>query len=196
VAAVRAAIGPGRRLLVDCHWRLTEAAARNLLRELEPFALHWFECPLREDPAMLPALRRLRSQANVMGVRLAGCESMTGLAAFESFLDAGAYDVIMPDVKYAGGLAEMLRIGEAAEARGVACSLHNPSGPIAHLHSVHVSAVLAALPFLEFQYGESPHFFDIVEGSMPDPNGGASAVPSGRGLGVRIDPAKLARLAA
>ncbi|TMH56745.1 MAG: hypothetical protein E6H55_16395, partial [Betaproteobacteria bacterium] len=27
VAAVRAAIGPGRRLLVDCHWRLTEASA-------------------------------------------------------------------------------------------------------------------------------------------------------------------------
>jgi len=196
VAAVRAAIGPQRALLVDCHWRFTESAARDVLRELEPLQLYWFECPLPEMPTMLPALRRLRSQANAAGVQLAGCESMTGLAHFESFLDAGVYDVIMPDVKYAGGLAEMLRIAEAAEVRGAVCSPHNPSGPIAHLHSVHVSAVLPTIPFLEFQYGESPLFFDIVDGVMPDPNGGRSALPSGPGLGVALDVAKLGELRA
>ena len=194
VAAVRAAIGPSRALLVDCHWRLTEAAAGDVLREIEPFALYWFECPLAETAANVPALRSLRAQANAIGVQLAGCESMTGLARFESFLDAGAYDVIMPDVKYAGGLAEILRIAEAAEARGVVCSPHNPSGPIAHMHSVHVSAALAAIPFLEFQYGESPLFFDIVDGVMPDPSTGRSALPSQPGLGIALDTKKLAGL--
>jgi galactonate dehydratase len=193
-AAVRAAMGPERRLLVDCHWRLTEASAHDVLGQLEGYGLYWFECPLPEVPAMFPALRRLRSRANDIGVRLAGCEMMTGVAAFESFLEAGVYDVVMPDVKYAGGLAEMLRIADAAAKRGVLCSPHNPTGPIAHLHSVHISSLLAEFPFLEFQYGESPLFFDIVDGDLPDPRSGTSDVPRGPGLGIAIDMAKLSSM--
>lgn len=194
VVAVRAAIGPQRRLLVDCHWRLTEASASHALRELEPCGLYWFECPLAEVPAMFPALRRLRSLANDSGVRLAGCESMTGVAAFESFLAAGVYDVVMPDVKYAGGLAEVLRIADAAANHDVQCSPHNPTGPIAHLHSVHLSSLLAEFPFLEFQYGESPLFFDIVAGDLPDPRSGTSTIPRGPSLGIGIDVAKLSSI--
>lgn len=194
VHAVRDAIGRHRALLVDCHWRLSEAVAREALRLLEPAALHWLECPLPEDASTLASLRRLRSQANERGVRLAGCESMTGLEAFRPFIDAEVYDVIMPDVKYAGGLAEMLRIGEAAERRGVLCSPHNPAGPIAHAHSVHVSALLGAFPFLEFQFGESARFFDLVDRPLPDPLHGSSAMPQGAGLGVGIDRERLAPL--
>ena len=94
----------------------------DMLRELEPVDLYWFECPLVETAAMFPSLRRLRAFANARGIRLAGCESMTGVEAFRSFLDAGVYDVVMPDVKYAGGLAEMLRIADAAAACGASCS--------------------------------------------------------------------------
>ncbi len=195
VAAVRAAIGH-RRLMVDCHWRLTEGAARELLRALEPFGLYWLECPLVEEPASFAALRRLRGQANEIGVRLAGCETMSGLMAFRPFIDAGVYDVIMPDVKYAGGLAEMLRIGEAAAERGVLCSPHNPSGPIAHLHSLHVSAHLPECPFLEFQHDESPLFFDLIDGDLPDPRRGTSALPRGSGLGAGIEMEKLSPLLA
>lgn len=186
IAAVRAAIGPEVRLMVDCHWRLSESTAARVLREVEPLRLYWFECPLPEDEANFPALRRLRSQANAVGVRLAGCEMMIGRAGFQPFLDAGVYDVIMPDVKYAGGLRELLRIGAAAERSGVACSPHNPTGPIAHAHSLHLSAHLPLFPFLEFQYGESELFFDFVAGALPDPSTGCSALPHGAGLGLGL----------
>ena len=194
VVAVREAIGPDCRLLVDCHWRLSEGSARDVLRELEPVRLYWLECPLVETPTMFPSLRRLRSLANDRGVRLAGCETMTGVDAFRSFLEAGVYDVVMPDVKYAGGLAEMLRIADAAAACGASCSPHNPTGPIAHMHSVHVSSRIAEFPFLEFQYGESPLFFDIVEGALPDPRQGSSVVPHVAGLGIGIDMTTLSPL--
>lgn len=194
IAAVRDAIGPTRKLMVDCHWRLTEAAAADLLRELEPLGLYWFECPLPEVPEMFPALKRLRSDANTRGIRTAGCEELIGLPAFAAFLDAGIYDAIMPDIKYVGGHRELLKVGAAAAQSGVICSPHNPSGPIAHAHSVHSSALLETCPFLEFQYGESPLFFDIVAPGMPDPRGGASDVPRVPGLGVRIDLERLAPL--
>jgi len=194
VLAVREAIGPARDLMVDCHWRLDERAAGEALARLEPVRLYWLECPLPETSTTIDALKRLRARANAIGVRLAGCESMTALAAFAPFLDAGAYDAIMPDVKYAGGLAEMLRIGDEARRRGVLCSPHNPTGPIAHLASVHVAAILDSCPFLEFQYGESAHFLDLCDRAIPDPNGGASALPGGAGLGAGLDLAKLAAL--
>lgn len=186
IAAVRAAIGPDMRLMVDCHWRLGESAAAEVLREIAPLKLYWLECPLPEHEANFPALRRLRSQANAIGVRLAGCEMMIGQAGFQPFLDAEVYDVIMPDVKYAGGLRELLRIGETAARIGVACSPHNPSGPIAHAHSLHLSAHLPHFPFLEFQYGESPLFFEFVVGALPDPSTGGSNLPQGAGLGLAL----------
>jgi len=191
IAAVRAAIGPDLRLLVDCHWRLTEASTRDVLREIEPLKLYWLECPLPEQTAAFPALRRLRSRANAMGVRLAGCEMMIGRQGFQRFLDAGVYDVIMPDVKYAGGVREVGRIAHAAARQGVACSPHNPSGPIAHAHSLHVSAHAPLLPFLEIQYGESTFFFDFVDGSLPRPRSGRSDLPHGPGLGLGLGGAAL-----
>jgi galactonate dehydratase len=186
IAAVREAVGPEVRLLVDCHWRLTEASARDVLREVETLKLYWIECPVLEETANFPALRRLRSRANGMGIRLAGCEMMIGRQGFQPFLDAGVYDVIMPDVKYAGGVRELGRIAHAAASQGVACSPHNPSGPIAHAHSLHVSAHVPLLPFLEFQYGESPLFFDFVDGSFPHPRFGYSDLPHRTGLGVGL----------
>ena len=186
IAAVRAAVGPKVRLLVDCHWRLTEASADDVLREVEPLKLYWLECPLVEETSNFATLRRLRSRCNAMGMRLAGCEMMIGREGFQPFLDAGVYDVIMPDVKYAGGIREMGRIAQAAADRGVACAPHNPSGPIAHAHSLHVSAHLPLFPFLEFQYGESPLFFDFIEGSLPDPRSGKSDLPQSIGLGVGL----------
>jgi galactonate dehydratase len=186
IAAARAAIGPDIRLMVDCHWRLGEATALDVLREVEPLKLYWLECPVLEDEVNFPALRRLRQRANAGGVHLAGCEMMIGRAGFQPFLEAGVYDVIMPDVKYAGGLRELLRIGQDAARHGVACSPHNPTGPIAHAHSLHLSAHLPQFPFLEFQYGESPLFFDFVVGALPDPNTGRSVLPSGAGLGLGL----------
>jgi galactonate dehydratase len=191
IAAVRTAIGPEVRLLVDCHWRLTEASAGDVLREVEPLKLYWLECPVPEETSNFAALRRLRSRSNAMGVRLAGCETMIGREGFQPFLDAGVYDVIMPDIKYAGGIRELGRIAQAAANQGVACSPHNPSGPIAHAHSLHVSAHLQLFPFLEFQYGESPLFFDFVDGSLPDPRSGSSDLPQGIGLGVGLGGAAL-----
>lgn len=191
IAAVRAAIGPKTKLLVDCHWRLTEVAALDVLREVEPLDLYWFECPLPEEPENFEALRRLRSRANGSGVRLAGCEMMVAADGFRPFLDAGIYDVIMPDVKYAGGLRELLRIAELAAGYGVTCSPHNPSGPIAHAHSLHLSALLPQFAFLEYQYEESPLFFDFVAGTLPDPRTGTSALPQGLGLGLGVGGAAL-----
>jgi len=137
----------------------------------------WFECPLPETPENYAAIKRLRAKANAAGMRLAGAELFIGAAGFKPLLEQGLYDVVMPDVKYAGGLAECLRIAELAARHGCAVSLHNPSGPVCHAHSVHLSAVLEGDERLEYQHGETPSFFAIAPG-LEAPSRGSAALPA------------------
>lgn len=196
IAAVRDAIGPDVELMVDCHWRLNHAGAEAVLRAVEPQRLHWLECPVPEMPELLNTIRDIRTLANAKGIRLAGCEEMSLVAGFAPFLDAACYDVMMPDVKYVGGLREMLRVAEALRAHGVAFSPHNPSGPVCHAASVHVCAVAPSLQRLEMQYAETPLFDDIVDGTSPRSAAGWITVPTTPGLGVRLDPRLMQQLAA
>jgi galactonate dehydratase len=173
--------------MVDCHWRLNRAVAKTVLDAVSCHRLHWLECPVPESLEMLDTLRHWRTLANAQGVRLAGCEEMSLVGGFAPFLDAGAYDVMMPDVKYAGGLREMLAIADALLAHGVAFSPHNPSGPIAHAASLHVCAVSPTLDRLEVQYAETPLFDELVSGALPAAVRGRIDVPHRPGLGVRLD---------
>lgn len=194
IAAVASAVGP-RRLMVDCHWRLDEAASRVVIDAAAELGLWWVECPLPETDQHLDALVRLRGRANARGVRLAGCEQAVRLEGFEPFLKAGAYDVMMPDAKYAGGLAEMLRIAEAFAGAGVAFSPHNPSGPVCHAASVQVCAALTDADLLEVQFDETPRFQALQGEALPDDAGGAATLAAGAGLGLALDAEVLASLA-
>ena len=158
-------------------------------------ALHWVECPLPEVAANIPALARLRQRAQAHGMRLAGMEQGVGYETFRPFCEAGCYDVMMPDVKYVGGLREMLRCGEAFARHGVEMSPHNPTGPIAHVASLHVSAAMRAFDMLELQYDESSLFDGLIEGRAPARSDGASELPATPGLGVALRPDVLASCA-
>jgi len=187
VAAVRAQIGPACRLMVDCHWRFDEATAARLIDAAAEFGVYWIECPLPEIAAHIAALVRLRGLANARGIRLAGMEQGIGFDAFRPYCEAGAYDVMMPDVKYIGGLAEMLRAAAAFAGYGVAMSPHNPSGPIAHAASLQVGAAMESFDTLELQFDESPLFDTLAGGEVPVRVAGSSGLPAAPGLGVRLD---------
>lgn len=185
IAATREAIGPGRDLMVDCHWRLDVAEAETVIREGEAQRLHWVECPLPETADNLPALVRLRDLANARGILLAGCELAIGQAGFEPFLQAGAYDAMMPDAKYVGGLAEMMRVSERFAAAGVMFSPHNPTGPVCHAASLQVCAASEVMGQLEVQFDETSVFAELASG-LPIVTKGISVLPDGPGLGVRL----------
>jgi galactonate dehydratase len=187
VAAVRNAIGP-RRLMVDCHWRFDAAGAKVLIDACAPFELYWIECPIAETETAIPDLVALRTRANGAGMRLAGLETGIRRSGFAPYLVAGAYDVMMPDIKYCGGPHEMLAIAADLARHGVAFSPHNPSGPICHLHSLHICATLAESDQLETQFDETPMFDSLVDGVLPVPIEGQVTLPGlPAGLGWSLD---------
>lgn len=185
--AVREALGPNLELYVDCHWRFTPATAIAAIDALAELRVTWFECPLPEHAHTIPAVAQLRSYASARGMRLAGLEALTSHEAFAPWLDAGAYDVVMPDVKYCGGIAELITIGREAARRGIACAPHNPSGPVCHAASLAACTALAEPVLLEHQWDETPWFFSIGGAALPRPAGGTSALPVAAGLGVALN---------
>ena len=191
IRAVRDAIGPERRLMVDCHWRLDEPASRRVIEAAAEIGVHWVECPLPETAANIPTLVRLRGLANARGVLTAGCEKEIGLAGFEPFLSAGAYDVLMPDAKYVGGLVEMLRVAQRMQRAGAKFSPHNPSGPVCHAVSLHLCAVVPDLHSLETQFDESPLFDTLVGQRLQHAEAGMARLPEGVGLGLTLQPSEL-----
>lgn len=186
IAAVRSAVG-ARRLMVDCHWRLDAPTAAYVVDAAAELGLYWVECPLPETPDNLPAIRALRDRANRLGVKLAGCETMVREEGFRPFLEARAYDVIMPDVKYAGGLRTILAIEAAARRAAAAISLHNPTGPVCHAASLQVSGVLRDPDLLEMQFDETPVFDTLQSVSLPMARGGCVALPGSVGMGLSLN---------
>jgi galactonate dehydratase len=184
IAAVRAAVGPGIEVMVDAHWRFSPGGAAGLVRDVAGFRLFWLECPVAE--ANHAEIRRLRDMANNRGMRLAGAESLAGLVAYRPLVEAGCYDVLMPDVKHAGGIEEIRRIAALAQTAGVEIGPHNPTGPVCHAHSVHLCSVVPNFVLLEVQFGETEAFFTIVEGEPLRFVNGAAPLPQAPGLGVRL----------
>jgi galactonate dehydratase len=173
--------------MVDCHWRFDESRAAHVIRDLVPARLHWIECPVSEHTAWFPAIARLTRLAHECGMKSAGGEMMASVDQAEAMCEAGLYDVLMPDIKYAGGYRGMLAIAGICARYGKDFSPHNPTGPIAHVASVHLCAASASLLWLEHQWNESPLFESLV-GGVPAPLvAGAFVVPGGPGLGARLD---------
>jgi galactonate dehydratase len=194
IAAVREA-NPAGAVMVDCHWRFAPDATPDLIDALASLGVTWLECPIPEDGDAPATLARLRRQTQRHDMQLAGCESQTAESAFDAFLSAGAYDVIMPDVKYVGALDAMLRLAARAQRAGAQCAPHNPSGPIAHAASLQACMAMDSFLVLETQFDETPHFDALVGHALPQADDGAITMRPAPGLGVAIDTDALAPLA-
>ena len=182
VRAVRRAIGPEARLLVDCHSRFSAQVAPAVARELATLDVGWFEEPVQPTSAA----DDLAAIARDVPMPVAGGESGYGVEFFDGLLDQRAVAVVMPDVKYCGGVAEAARAGRSAIGRGGGVSLHSPSGPISLLASGHATAAVdGALP-LEHAVHEVDWRADLIEPAERI-EGGRLLLPSAAGLDAALN---------
>ena len=181
VAAVRAAIGPDIDLLTDWAWALTPADAMRMADRLAEFDLWWIEEPfVVADPAALGELRsRIRT-------RLAGGEQLQGAYAFRSLFETRALDVIMPDVKWIGGMVEMRNVCATAATYEVEVAPHNMSGPISTAAASQVAATLRNFAILEYCWGSVPWRGELVRGTERIEDG-YLVLSDAPGLGIEWD---------
>ena len=134
----------------------------------------------------------LAAVTNAVPMPTASAESLFGLEAFRPFFQSHVVDVIMPDVKHAGGLLESKNIAEAARLNGLLVAPHNPSGPVASVASGHLCAVLRNFHILEYAWGEVDWRAQLLEPAEPIVDGHL-LVSDAPGLGHRLNPALVAQ---
>ena len=187
--ATREAVGPDIDVLLDCHWRFDEATAKHVIRELERVKPFWLECMVSESPEHQPELVRVREFASERGIRLAGAERQVAAAGFQRYVDNHLLDVVMPDIKYAGGYSETVRICELTGRAGIEFAPHNPTSPLCTLASLHVCAVVDNFLIFEHQLAENERYDEIMIGAHPPLVNGCYAIPEAPGAGMALDAA-------
>lgn len=184
VFAVRRAIGPRADLLIDAHSNFTLARGLQLAKELEPANLFWLEEVCRG----IPDLARINQAA---AMRTAGGESIYGVDGFYPYIAGKAADIVMPDIKYCGGLLELKKIAAMAQGAGLDVSPHGPASPVGNIAAAHVCATLPNFLILELGYGEVPWRAEVVEPVEPLAKG-RYTLSTRPGFGFRLNDALLA----
>jgi galactonate dehydratase len=179
VAAVRKAIGPKRRLLVDGHSNFDVERSLELAEALKPYDPGWLEELTRSIEGLAEVNAKIATPT-------AGGESLFGVTGFAPYIAGKAVDVVMPDVKYCGGMLELKKIAAMAEGAGMPCSPHGPASPVGNIAAAHVCATMPNFLILELGFNEVPW-----RGQLLDPpeifNNGMLAVPEAPGFGVKLN---------
>lgn len=182
VRAVREAAGPDVDILVDLMHQLIEfQEAREIAKRLEPLNLFWMEDPFVQDnPQQLSELRKS------IGIRLAGGAPYLNRTDFLPFLEQRSFDVIMPDVKWLGGINEVKKVAALAESYGIAVSPHSASGPVSSAAALHLSLSMSNFLIVEQAWGVPVWRSELCQ-NTEDVQKGYFVIPSAPGLGVNLD---------
>ena len=190
VEAVRDGAGPEALIRVDANEAWSAGAAIRIVREMERFGLELVEQPV--SGRNLAEMAYVRSRINTP--LLANEASWTRYDQLD-VIRHGAADVISVDNQMDGGLLNLKRSAGLCEAAGIPVLKHSLGElGVAVCAAVHVMASTPNFVCANQSYA-SLLADDVVEGGPLPYVHGRLAVPTGPGLGVRVDEERVARYA-
>jgi L-talarate/galactarate dehydratase len=178
VRAVRQAVGPEIRILVDVteSWDVSRASQTGRLLQAEGIA--WLE-----DPVHHRDIAGLSHLAGILDIPVAAGEHLYELPAFKELLQNRAVDIAIIDLARVGGITPWRRIAALAQAYQVPVCGHVI--PEIHVH------LLAAIPNA-FMVEYVPRSAAILR-AMPVLEDGCLVASNAPGLGIELDEAAIRR---
>ena len=172
VEAVKRAVGPNVRLMVDVNQRLDVLGNQRQAAELEHLDLVWYE-----EPVLADDIRACAEVAKKINIPVATGENNYTRYEFRELIERNAARYLMPDVCRANGFSETLKIGHLAAAHGVAVSPH-----VVHEISLHVVGALQNGFLVEYMDWAPPDLFE----EQPECRGGRFRIPDRPGHGMAL----------
>jgi L-alanine-DL-glutamate epimerase-like enolase superfamily enzyme len=114
IEAVRHAIGPNHRLMIDGNGKWSLETARKLAERLDSYDLYWFEEPLHFDDLISHV-----ALANEMRTPIALGEQLYSQYHFDAFMHFGAVKFVQVDALRVAGISEWLAVADKALVRGL-----------------------------------------------------------------------------
>ena len=183
VRTLRESLGDDDEIMLDCwqSWDLTYAV--RMTERIEEFSPRWLEeCAM---PDRIDTYRELRQRTSIP---LSGAEHEYTRWGFKRFVDAGALDILQPDIYWAGGLSEVMKIAAYATVHDLITIPHGHSTPA----GIHFSASQSPVhtPYQEYLVKwNAVHQFFLSSPIRPE--GGMIRTPETPGMGMDLDPAKI-----
>ena len=184
VRAVRRAVGPDMRVLVDAnnaHRNDTERAWR-FVAETAASNVYWYEELFPEDVRRYTELRERMAKAGIKSL-IADGESVRDVAEFEPYLKpARLVDVLQMDIR-GGGFLDNVKMARMAEAAGAVAIPHNWGSQVGGLMGLHLSKAIRAVPGAE----DDRSTCDVYVAEGYQFRNGACSVSDKPGLALRVD---------
>jgi galactonate dehydratase len=184
LTAAREAIGPNVDICGDMHARYDYPTAQRVAERLEPLHLMWLEEPVPAEN--IDALKRVADETRTP---ICAGENVYLAHGFRPMLEAGAVDIIMPDLQKAGGLGEGQRIANLADVHYVPFAPHMVASYLGAMAACHVCAAVPNFMILEWQtyFDTNPLYKEIVSYDGPQVDKGFITVSDAPGIGVEIN---------
>lgn len=186
--AVREAIGPDTRLMIDGNARYSLEQARELVDDFRSADVFWLEEPfLPENPDDFVAL-----QPDLGSIPLAAGENEFGPQGFRELIDRQVVQIVQPDCCRCGGLTAALRVAKAAGDHGLRLAPHTWSDAVALAANMHLVASQSHAITVEIDQTGNPFIEDLLQQPL-QVDAGAVSLPDAPGLGVELDNAAVDR---
>jgi len=183
IRTIREAVGPDVEIMFDA-WMSWNVPYTIRMAELAAeYRPRWLEEPVLPDQiAQYAEIRRA-----VTSTAISGGEHEYTRWGIQALLEAGAVDVLQPDVTWAGGLTEMTKICALASVHDIPVIPHH--GLIASTHLI-ASQTVTVCPMQEYliQHGALGQFFHK---EPMTPVNGSIALPKRPGIGIELDENKI-----
>ncbi len=200
VTALREAIGPDIKLMVDANQGYNATSAIRIGNRLADLDILWFE-----EPVNAQDIEGYLQVKSALPMAIAGGENLRTRYEFSQFLSRRAYDIAQPDVINVGGITEMRNVAMTANTNGIQVNPHVWGSPVMIAASLHVASTIPPCPpsgnpepYVQepvMEFDRTPSL--IREGLMAQPfdqEDGFLKVPDGPGLGIEIDEEVMRRL--
>ena len=181
-AMLREAVGPDGDIGIDFHGAISPATAKLLIKAIEPYQPMFVE-----EPVNCQYVDAMADIARGTHLPIATGERIFTKWGFREILEKQAAVILQPDLCHAGGITECRLIAGMAEAHYASIAPHNPLGPISLAAGLQLAA---SIPNFMCQEQVS-----LGEGYLKTPfvvKGGYVELPTGPGLGIELDEARMA----
>ncbi len=192
VKTARDTLGADVQLMVDAggsdaFWGQGYKWALRTAEMLAAYDVAWFEEALKPD-----ALDDFVALRRAAPLPIAGGEVLTRRQSFQPWLQAGAFDIVQPDVTKVGGLSEERRIGWMAQENGIRFIPHGWNTAVGLAADLHLASAFPDTDLVEYLTG-SVYVDEITAGGWHLDADGMLPIPTGPGLGIELDPDAIAK---
>jgi len=184
VAAVREAIGPDIKLMVDANAAWDVPTAVRMGRAMQGYDIYWYEEPVSPDDVAGSV-----EVAAKVDIALAGYETCSyGIVDFNDYIKARAVHFVQPDVAWAGGLTEALKIAHMAQAANLPIAPHIHGSAVAVAAAVHLLGAVRNGSMAETVFPAHALMNELVKEPLLVDKNGNITLSERPGMGIELEP--------